>query len=286
MPALRFLIGISILIGVFFTFIFSSFWAIIFLFKHDLRFLQTDFPIDAIVNSNEFIISATSLYFIGLVLMAFFFVIAISIIGKKMFLNLKTTAILIALLIVNTTIFSVYCFELAATVKMTYDKYISENMTEKTIDIKDFNAISGEMRGRIKIEQADIFSVSLKGLKKDVDNIQFTLDTASSSEIVNLLIERKNKNINHKVFNIYEPLELTVKMPVLKQFDPSGFWGYDLKGFENEGEILADYLYDRHGRDRVLQKDLCELNGEYWCEASQRCIKPWMELCEAGTNPE
>lgn len=276
LPVVRLLAGLFVIFFALIIFVFISFWAVVLLFKTGSPLLQSDFPISQIAHTKAYYTTVISAYFICLIPLVAALMSAASILRKKNVFNWTIATVLLALWIFNITIASIFGFDLASDAKVVREKYISENTVEESVSISGFNAISGGAYGYLKVEQADGYAVSIKGLKEDVASIRFSKEATTSDGIINLNI---TDIYNPKGFlPINKPVEIVVKMPEIKQLEASHFLSYDLSGFGTKPEIIPVRS------DRMIKGNCVQGDGYEWCESAGRCIRPWEEICESDIN--
>ncbi|KKR33108.1 MAG: hypothetical protein UT64_C0015G0020 [Candidatus Falkowbacteria bacterium GW2011_GWF2_39_8] len=280
-PAIRIISGSLMLMFFFVGFVMSSFWLANLLFLNGTPLFQGDFPLTEIAKTKAYIITVVSVYLTVLLVLVMVLMLAISIIAKRRIFNILVMTILFVIFTLNVTVVTIFGFDLAGQIKTVYEKYKAENMIEKNIEIEGFNEISGVAYANLILEKADKYSVTARGLKKDVEKVEFILQATSSQKIVNLKIMSKRRN---GFLVISEPVEILIKGPNLKRVDVSGFLDYEADKLGSETEIIGKVAVrnalpgQRLGGDRD-EHGCIPSAGYSWCESSDRCIRAWEEVC-------
>lgn len=293
-PIARVLVGLFLIFGVMFSFIFMSFWMIVLLFKTDSSLITANFPIHLIANSRPYFVTVISSYIAFLIPMFAAMLAAVSILRRKNLFNWIIVVVLMAAWMFSVTVVSVFGFDLASNIKTIRADYISKNTIEKKIDIAGFNGISGNFRGNVKIERDDNFSITIWGLKDDVERIGFVKEATSSTGVVSLVMSRIDSYHDDNFLTPSQKVNILIKMPQLKQLDTTGLYQYSFDGFSEKPTIVSDEIREKELNDEDLESDLlggdrdehnCIQSAGYrWCEGSEKCIRPWEEVCESEIN--
>lgn len=287
LPITRIAVGLFLIGGVMFSFVFASFWLVVLLFKTNSPLLQTNFPIELIAHTKAYFVTIISSYIAFIIPMFATLLLAVSILRRKNLFNWIIVTILIATWVLNITVVSIFGFDLVSNFKTVRDDYINKNKIEKIIEVSDFNAISGDVRGSLKIEKADNFSVSIKGLNSDIEKINFSKEATTTEGLINLKISQERDYHNGGFLLISEPIEITIKMPELVQLDAEDFYRYEYNGFSNEPKIIDEEKVEEDsnivGADRD-EHGCIGSAGYRWCEGDEKCFRPWEEVCESEIN--
>lgn len=287
LPITRIAVGLFLIGGVMFSFVFASFWLVVLLFKTNSPLLQTNFPIELIAHTKAYFVTIISSYIAFIIPMFATILLAVSILRRKNLFNWIIVTILIATWVLNITVVSIFGFDLVSNFKTVRDDYINKNKIEKIIEVTDFNAISGDVRGSLKIEKADNFSVSIKGLNSDIEKINFSKEATTTEGLINLKISQERDYHNSGFLLISEPIEITIKMPELVQLDAEDFYRYEYNGFSDEPKIIDEEKVEEDfnivGADRD-EHGCIGSAGYRWCEGDEKCFRPWEEVCESEIN--
>ena len=287
LPIARIAVGLFLIGGVMFSFVFASFWLVVLLFKTNSPLLQTNFPIELIAHTKAYFVTIISSYIAFIIPMFATILLAVSILRRKNLFNWIIVTILIATWVLNITVVSIFGFDLVSNFKTVRDDYINKNKIEKIIEVTDFNAISGDVRGSLKIEKADNFSVSVKGLNSDIEKINFSKEATTTEGLINLKISQERDYHNGGFLLISEPIEITIKMPELVQLDAEDFYRYEYNGFSDEPKIIDEEKVEEDsnivGADRD-EHGCIGSAGYRWCEGDEKCFRPWEEVCESEIN--
>lgn len=287
LPITRIAVGLFLIGGVMLSFVFASFWLVVLLFKTNSPLLQTNFPIELIAHTKAYFVTIISSYIAFIIPMFATLLLAVSILRRKNLFNWIIVTILIATWVLNITVVSIFGFDLVSNFKTVRDDYINKNKIEKIIEVADFNAISGDVRGSLKIEKANNFSVSIKGLNSDIEKINFSKEATTTEGLINLKISQERDYHNGGFLLISEPIEITIKMPELVQLDAEDFYRYEYNGFSNEPKIIDEEKVEEDsnivGADRD-EHGCIGSAGYRWCEGDEKCFRPWEEVCESEIN--
>lgn len=287
LPITRIAVGLFLIGGVMFSFVFASFWLVVLLFKTNSPLLQTNFPIELIAHTKAYFVTIISSYIAFIIPMFATILLAVSILRRKNLFNWIIMTILIATWVLNITVVSIFGFDLVSNFKTVRDDYINKNKIEKIIEVADFNAISGDVRGSLKIEKTENFSVSVKGLNSDIEKINFSKEATTTEGLINLKISQERDYHNGGFLAISEPIEITIKMPELVQLDAEDFYRYEYNGFGDEPKIIDEERVEEESSDVCYERDehgCISATGYRWCESSEKCFRPWEEVCESEIN--
>lgn len=287
LPIVRISFGLFLVIGLIFTFVFISFWLVVLLFKTDSPLLKTDFPIELIANTKTYFVTIISSYLAFIIPMFVAMILAVSLLRRKNLFNWIIVTVLLATWVLNITVVAVFGFDLVSNIKTAKEEYIKKNTIEKVFEISDFNSISGDARGVLKIERADKFSIIAKGLNKEVEALDFTKEATTTAGLVNLKITKKNDYHAGGFLSVAEPVEIVIKMPDLIQLKASDFYRYEFSGFLNEPKIIEEKNSREEKNSVVVEEDEYGCNsgaGYRWCAGEEKCFRPWEEFCEAEIN--
>ncbi|MDO8260860.1 MAG: PspC domain-containing protein [Candidatus Magasanikbacteria bacterium] len=287
LPIARISFGLFLVFGIMFSFVFASFWLVILLFKTNSPLLETDFPIELIANTKAYFVTIISSYIAFIIPMFATMLLAVSVLRRKNLFNWIIVTILIATWVLNITVVCIFGFDLVSNFKTVREDYINKNTVEKIIEVSDFNAISGDVRGSLKIEKAENFSVSVKGLNSDIEKINFSKEATTTEGLVNLKITQEN-NYNHGGFlSVSQPIEIVIKMPDLVELDARDFYRYEFNGFSHEPKVIGDQEGEEELNSVSSERDEhgCVSSAGYrWCEGEEKCFRPWDEVCETEIN--
>jgi len=287
LPIARILFGLFLIAGLIFMFVFLSFWLVVLLFKTDSPLLKTDFPIALISHSKAYFVTIITSYFSFLIPMFAVMLVAVSFLRRKNLFNWLIVTILVASWVMNITIVTIFGFDLVSNFKTVRDEYVKNNTIEKNIDISGFNSISGDFRGEIIIEKSDNFSINVKGLKKDIDNLIIEKEATTTVALINLKINENGAYSQGGFLSISEPLEIIIKMPDLLELDTRNIRHYELKGFEKEPKIIKESIVEDESSSLGSDRDEygCIGSAGYrWCAGEEKCFRPWEEVCESEIN--
>ncbi|KKQ60701.1 MAG: hypothetical protein US81_C0014G0006 [Parcubacteria group bacterium GW2011_GWE2_38_18] len=284
-PIIRIAIGSLMLLVFFFGFVFSSFWLANLLFFSGTPFFQGDFPLNELAKTKTYAVTIVSVYLTILSVLIMVLMLAISVISKRKLVNTLVATILFVIFTLNVTVATIFGFDLAGNVKTTYEKYKIENTIEKNIEVKDFNTISGSAYANLVFEKGENYAVTVKGLKKDVENVEFILQATTSEKIVNLKIMSKARQ---GFLIISEPVNIVIKAPNLVRIDASKFLSYQADKLSEQTEIIdkpvfKEDAFQKLGGDRD-EHGCIPSAGYSWCESSSRCIRSWEEVCDSDLN--